>query len=349
MSNPSRWLHHTANTEPAGFRAEIERLPNDVRSLSEVVQGLLIHTDCLPLYGIDPASLGPVSRTTLPVSERLSRFADPDRVGLGEARPPGRREVGTCRDFALLLCSFLRTRGIPARVRCGFASYLGDGWWDHWICEHWSRDVGGWLQADAQLDRVMRDACAICFDSMSLPRGAFLTAGEAWAECRAERLPFADFGHGEQRGMWFIGVNVVRDSLSLNGWEVSAWDGWREAPHSARSVSADDPLRLDDLARDPARSIRPGWPRREALTEAPSRAAGLRRTLRPAMILSLAKRCGRDLGPATDPGRRRSNRPGNSQAEGPRRESTLERGTPRRARRRGSCPTKSGGQSLRYP
>ena len=47
---------------------------------------------------------------------------------------------------------------------------------------------------------------------------------------------------------------------------------------------------------------------------------------RPVIVLSLAKRCGRDFGPVTDSGRRRSNRPGNSQAKGPRRESTLERG-----------------------
>ncbi len=176
-------------------------------------------------------------------------------LDLRAMRPPERRQVGTCRDFALLLCSFLRVHRIPARVRCGFASYFGDGWWDHWICEYRTAEADAWLRADAELDGVMREACGITFDPTCMPPGAFLTAGEAWISCRAERLSFADVGHGEHRGPWFAGVNVVRDALSVNGRETSSWDRWRETPPDLRRVSADAEARLDGVARHPERPL----------------------------------------------------------------------------------------------
>ncbi|WP_424705495.1 transglutaminase-like domain-containing protein [Kitasatospora acidiphila] len=62
------------------------------------------------------------------------------------------RFVGVCRDFSLLHCSFLRHAGIPARIRYGFADYLGpdDFHTDHVVTEHWD-DERGRLLADPQL------------------------------------------------------------------------------------------------------------------------------------------------------------------------------------------------------
>ena len=253
MSDASKWLVHTSTTEPANFGPHVQCLPPDVPSLSRVVQKLLVHTDCLKMYGLDANSLAGTSRATLPVRERLSRLAASDHLELASGRPPAGRQVGTCRDFALLLCSFLRTHRIPARVRCGFASYFGEGWWDHWICEHWNADRAAWLRADAELDDTMREACHIAFDPSDMPEGAFLTAGEVWVECRAGRLSSDDFGHGENKGLWFISMNVARDSLSLNGREMSPWDTWRQAPPEARRLTHDQLLQIDQFARHPER------------------------------------------------------------------------------------------------
>ena len=53
-----------------------------------------------------------------------------------------------------------------------------------------------------------------------MPNGAFMTAGEAWLECRAGRMSCDDFGDGEHKGLWFISMTVARDSLILNGREM---------------------------------------------------------------------------------------------------------------------------------
>ncbi len=262
LPDASQWLRHTTTTEPGGFGPQIAQLPADIAALSGAIQRLLVHTDCLALYGLDARSMTNISRATLPVQERLHRLSDTGHLDLAEGRPPTGRQVGTCRDFALFLCSFLRVHHTPARVRCGFASYFGAGWWDHWICEVWSAEAKAWLRADAELDEVMCAACHITFDPLNMPQGTFLTAPEAWAGCRAGPLSPDEFGHGEHRGLWFIGMNVARDSLSLNGQEMSPWDRWREAGPAFRHLSADQRLRIDDLARDPERlpdPLTPPW------------------------------------------------------------------------------------------
>jgi hypothetical protein len=90
------------------------------------------------MYGDDPAAFGPISRTTLPVRQRLEALLERDGRELNKARVPTRRGVGTCRDFALMVCAFLRATGTAARLRCGFASYLGEAWEDHWVCQYWN-------------------------------------------------------------------------------------------------------------------------------------------------------------------------------------------------------------------
>jgi hypothetical protein len=166
---------------------------------------------------------------TLPVGARFEALQARDALELDEARAPARREIGTCRDFALTLCSFLRAKGIPLRLRCGFASYFGDGWEDHWICEYWDTKKASWRLTDPQLDDVMRANCGVRFNTSDMPRDVFLSAGEAWIRCRIGQGDPNRFGHGSTKGLWFMKVNVIRDSFAVKNCETSAWDRWRVA------------------------------------------------------------------------------------------------------------------------
>jgi hypothetical protein len=95
-----------------------------------------------------------------------------------------------------------------------------------------------------------------------VPRDAFLTAGQAWLKCRAENHDPERFGHGDTKGLWFIKVNVIRDSYALNNRETSPWDRWRETPQNCRRVGTEELTSLDDLARhpeEPPGDLRPAW------------------------------------------------------------------------------------------
>lgn len=257
-----RWVNHSRMFDPAKYAARVAELPSSAGALKRVVQGLLIHSDWLGAYGLNGHELGAHSRTTLPVGGRLAKIFEADARALHVPRLPQQRSPGTCRDFALMITSFLRSKGVPARLRCGFASYLGDGWEDHWVCEFWHDATQAWRLSDAQLDEVMRARLGIEFDPANVPRSSFLTAGEAWLDCRAGRSDPERFGHGEVKGAWFLRLNVIRDHFALNGREISAWDDWRAAPQPKRVGSDDQTDLVDRLAAKPEdelTEVRPDW------------------------------------------------------------------------------------------
>lgn len=251
------YARHDALTHPAGHASLFEALPAGMSALCDVLSGLILHTSWADKYGIPSGT--PLPRETKPVAERLAeiqqRFVGP----LAAAREPLARPFGTCRDFALLTCGALRHRGVPARVRCGFATYFASARYaDHWICEYWRAEEARWAMADAQLDRLQRDQLAISFDPADLPADAYLTATDAWTLVRSGAADAADFGHGDARGLWFLSVDLHRDVLALANRHVSAWDSWRSADAESKRLSEDDVAVCDRLAGAAAEAVASG-------------------------------------------------------------------------------------------
>lgn len=262
MEDSARWQSYSRMSDPGSGALHFDRLPSDVGALCRIVQGVLIHSDWIAAYGANEAEFRAVSRETLPLAVRLAQIRDVDASTLTAERAPGKRAVGTCRDYALMLCGMLRQQNVAARVRCGFAAYFKKPWEDHWICEYW-RD-GGWRRADAQLDRVIAPRLDIAFDLADLPADMFITAGEAWRRCRAGEADPATFGHGETAsGLWFVRVNVMRDHYAVNDRETSEWDTWRQASAACRFLSEAEKATTDRLAaypeETPPAELKPPW------------------------------------------------------------------------------------------
>lgn len=246
----SFYARHGELTDPKGHRAALDELPSDVAALCRTIQGVLIHDHFgHHLYGPPPAAFRRASRETLSVSRRLDAILAADDRPIDVARQPFARSVGTCRDFALMLCAVLRQRAIPARVRCGFARYFDPpNYEDHWICEYWLEAEQRWAMADAQLDEPQRSHLSIDFDTADIPTDRFIHAWQAWRICRSGTADPSRFGHGANTGAWFLRVNLARDLLSLRKQEVSAWDDWRATPVGDRMLDADATSRCDEMA-----------------------------------------------------------------------------------------------------
>jgi hypothetical protein len=78
----------------------------------------------------------------------------------------------------------------------------------------------------------------------------FITAGEAWRQCRNGSADSAIFG------------NVMRDHYALNDSETSDWDGWRNAIDRYETLSAEELEQTDGIARRPENakiSVVPPW------------------------------------------------------------------------------------------
>src|SRR5262249_30830494 len=124
QESAARWLEQSPMSDPGRAAALYDTLPTDMAGPCRALQGLLIPADWTSAYGLSASHFGPEARTTLPLERRLADITQADPRPLAVERPILKRAPGTCRDFALMLCSVLRHRGIPARVRCGFAAYF---------------------------------------------------------------------------------------------------------------------------------------------------------------------------------------------------------------------------------
>ena len=222
-------------------------LPTDLDELRRVVQGLILHRDWAPVYGVtgDDLRIGEQNlRSTAEVFARVLELRDEP---ITVPRAPIDRVLGICRHFALVHTALLRDQGVPARVRCGFSNYFDPTkWFDHWITERWDGDR--WVRDDPQVDGVQAKIVPLDFDPYDQPPGKFLSGSEAWIAARAGDIDANRFGIFDMWGIGFISGNVISDFACLNQVELLPWDGWgmMTGPHDALT---DDAIAvLDDVA-----------------------------------------------------------------------------------------------------
>jgi len=235
-------------TDPREETILFERLPHDIPKLREVVQGLVIHVFWATRYGVTIPQSRNHELQMRAVSEKLKQIRRLDPQPITQAHPPDKRLLGNCRDFSVLLCSMLRHQGIPARARCGFATYfMPNHFEDHWVCEYWEKS-GRWVMVDAQLDTLQREKLKIDFDPLDVPADRFIVGGKAWQMCRSGKSDPDTFGINDLHGLWFVRGNLIRDLASLNKVELLPWDAWGLIDREESSVSGTDLSLLDRTA-----------------------------------------------------------------------------------------------------
>jgi hypothetical protein len=237
-------------TDPGIHASLFLGLPDDLSSLCRVVQGLLIHQYWAGAYGYSIPEERASEYQIRDVQGKLDRILELDDRPLLEARPPGRRLVGNCRDYSVLLTAMLRHKGTPARTRCGFAAYFAPGWYeDHLVCEVWNAEEQAWILVDAQLDDLQVRALRVPFDPCRVPRGQFLPGGRAWLMCRRGEADPQSFGYGDTiGGLPNIRGNLVRDVAFLNKVEILGWDCWGLIEAEDNSLNEGDLALLDRAA-----------------------------------------------------------------------------------------------------
>ena len=234
MTNPGDLSWYA---EPGPMTTVPDDLPpvDDIRGF---VQGCFLHTGWAPVYGVDKVH---DERQTRSATEMLAAVRAIDARPVSEPREPEQRAGVVCRHFTTLAVALLRRAGVPARARCGFATYFEAGKYvDHWIVEQ--HDGTHWVQRDFQLDDLQRKVTGVEFDPDDLPPGVFLTGGEAWQLIRAGRADPDTFGIFEFWGSWFVRHNVVRDLAALNKVEMLPWDAW------GVMIEGEDDAFVDELA-----------------------------------------------------------------------------------------------------
>lgn len=244
-------------TDPHDLSPRLQRLAarggGDPAALADVVRSVMVHIFWRGAYGVpDDAERAGREVNLRDLRAKLARLGELE-ASLGRSPddvsplPVATRLIGNCRDHSVLYAALLRTAGIPARARCGFARYFESGRWiDHWVVERW--DGRGWAITDAQLDGLMREKLALSFDPLDLPDGEFRSGGEAWLACRAGDDPDR-YGIFELKGWDFVKGNLVRDVSALAGKELLPWDCWGITLEPKHRMPEPALAGLDEVAR----------------------------------------------------------------------------------------------------
>ncbi len=236
-------------TDPHEYAALFDGLPTNIPALCKVVQGLLIHVFLAEEMGARLSEERKQELNLRMVAKQLARIQEFDPRPLTEPRPIDQRLVCNCRDFSVMLTAMLRHQGVPARARCGFATYFkGNSYEDHWVCEYWNAAQGRWVMVDPQLDEFQRGLFHIKFDTWDMPRGKFIPGGLAWQMCRVGDADPNRFGILTLRGLWFVRGDLVRDFAALNKMELLPWDGWGIMGQPHEEIAEKDNMRLDEVA-----------------------------------------------------------------------------------------------------
>lgn len=222
-------------------------LPSNLDELRCVVQGLLLHRDWAPLYGVEGNDIRIDEQNLRSTAEVLTRVLEISGESLTVTREPIDRVLCICRHFTLLHTALLRSRGVSARVRCGFSNYFDPTkWYDHWITERWNGER--WVRDDPQVDGLQAKIISQDFDPYDQPPGKFLTGSEAWVAARAGEVDPELFGILDMWGLAYIAGNVISDFACMNKVELLPWDGWGMMTGPYDPLTDDAVAALDDVA-----------------------------------------------------------------------------------------------------
>ena len=212
--------------------SDVEVAAADIGTAVEVVQSILVYDMVAKdFYDVDLTAeqMGTVHERDAAAILNVARSIDQRAVG--EEREPDARVGGRCNTYTLMTVALLRSAGIPARARCGFATYFVPGYFeDHWVAEYWDAGRGRWTMVDAQLDSTWRRVFAMDPNEQVVEVGPeqFLTGGHAWRAWRAGELDADRCGLTSipEHGAFWIAGNLRLDLAALNKVEMLPWDVW---------------------------------------------------------------------------------------------------------------------------
>jgi excinuclease ABC subunit A len=256
MDTTSYYLEHSPITDPGPYAHLYAGLPDDLPGLVQIIQGQMVHRNAVRLYRVDLTRESRAEQHLRTMQQRLARIVELSPDPLTVAREPKERTVGLCRDFAVFLVSLLRYKGVPARMRVGFADYLSDKnefKSDHWISEYWDTARSRWVLVDPDVGGMPRELLGlqIACNLFDLRRNRdFYVAGSAWRLARAGKVRSDLFRYsGRWKGFPCIRGNLLHDFQALNRLELALYDYWDELHYKPETqMTVEDKATLDRVA-----------------------------------------------------------------------------------------------------
>ena len=248
------YVQQSQITDPGEYAYLFEDLPHSIQSLVKIVQGLVVPLPWEEAYGLDTPRERHREIYLRTIPEMLRRILELNPSSLVVKRPPEKRKVSLCRDFAVFLVSMLRHQSVPARVRVGFAGYYRaetPRYWDHRIAEYWNEGLNRWVLVDAMTEEPILERLRFKIDPLNVDGNSqFLLAGDVWKKCREGKANPQEFGDSpDDLGMAPIRYALLQDFDYLNKNELVGFDAWHELINKPENeVTEEEKALLDEVA-----------------------------------------------------------------------------------------------------
>ncbi len=205
------YCQFSAYTDPGKYEYMYEDLPDSLPALCQIIQKQFMHLVAeYPSYKhvMPDDSRYDITKYTT-IESILEALAQKDPNGLTLHRKPEDRLVFGCQNYALMLASMLKYKGIPARVRYGHAPYLiPDFHASHAICEVWNQEEERWMLVDPSVNMI------------DFSRDKFDFSNQAWLQMRKGEIDPNTFGFpGKYSGEGSITGKIGADLASILGTE----------------------------------------------------------------------------------------------------------------------------------
>lgn len=222
------YQEHDIMTEIKTMKHMVADIPKDIKTIVTYVQNILLHQHWSEVYGLELSDERKKEPFIRSFEDKLVFLNKLGFTHVSEQRTNENKMISICRDFSIVAVALCREAGIPARARCGFASYLvKDKYIDHWVVEYWNEEKKKWVMVDAQLDVLQQRALQLPFDPLDVSENYFITGPRAWLLCREGRFNPELFGIFKWWGYDYLRCNLILDANSLLKVPMQPWDIWK--------------------------------------------------------------------------------------------------------------------------
>ena len=237
------YCQYSSYTNPGKYEYLYENLPDSLPELCKLIKSQFIHPYAeLPKYSEQIPKERWKEYIKYPtVKSILKGLHSYDSSGLVNNRKLEDRLILICRHNAILLASILKHRGIPTRVRAGYATYLAQGFHvNHAICEVWNKNDKRWMLVDPSMDMI------------DFNKKKFDFGSDAWLKMQQNEIDSNLYGvPGRYTGYLSILAILNTDLASILGNEYTTY---QYAPMLANArknnnqLSDKDELTLDKIS-----------------------------------------------------------------------------------------------------